>query len=191
MAITEGKSIWLTIEGGVLILLGVLALISPIFAGLAAAALFGWLLIMVGLLGLIAAFAGRAHAHLGWGMASAAIALIVGVMLLFNPMAGAVGLGILIGAYFLLDGISLVGLGLDHRKRGMRAWSWLLAAGVFDILLAAFILTLGAIGSTVLVGVLVGVDLIVAGIALLMIHRAGRGPAAGWIDPADTAPRPR
>ena len=50
MTIVRGKSPWPAIEGGLLVVLGVVALMSPLFAGLAVAVLFGWLLLLVGLL---------------------------------------------------------------------------------------------------------------------------------------------
>jgi uncharacterized membrane protein HdeD (DUF308 family) len=191
LTITQGKSVWLTVEGLLLIVLGVLSLVSPLFAGLAIAVVFGWLLVMVGVVGLVAAFAGRDHAHMGWSLASAAIALIVGLILVFDPLIAAEILSILIGAYLLLDGISLIGFGLDQRKRGARAWGWMIGAGVLDLALAAILFSLGGIGPTILVGVVVGVDLIIAGAALLILHRADRRSRAGWIDPTDVASRPR
>lgn len=171
MAGVAGKSPWLTIEGVLLILLGIAALVMPLMAGLAATLVFAWILILTGMIGLISAFAGRAHAHLGWSLASAIVALAIGVILLFYPLAGAVALTLIIGAYLLLDGVVLIGLALDHRRRGIRPWGWLLASGLIDVLLAAFILFMSAIGSAVLIGVMVGLSLIFAGIALLLVQR--------------------
>lgn len=173
MAVAERRSMWLTIEGVLLIILGIFALLAPLFAGLALALTFGVLLVVAGVVGLISAFAGRAHAHQGWSIASAVIALVVGLLLLVSPLSGAVAITLLIGAYLVLDGISLIGLSLDHRRRGARAWAWLLAAGIVDILLAVFIVMLTGVGSAVLIGFIVGLDLIVAGVALLMLHRRG------------------
>lgn len=173
MAVSERRSAWLTIEGIILIVLGVFALMAPLFAGIALALTFGILLVVAGAVGLISAIAGKAHAHQGWSLLSAVIALVVGVLLLISPLTGAVAITLLIGAYLLLDGISLIGLSLDHRRRGDRPWGWLLAAGVVDIILAAFIIFLSAAGSAVLIGFIVGLDLIVAGVALLMLHRRG------------------
>ncbi len=172
MTAVADKSPWLTIEGVVLIVLGVVALVLPLAAGLAAAVVFGWILILSGVVGLISAFAGGLHAHRGWGLLSAAVALIVGVLLLINPVAGAVGLTILLGAYLLVDGVALIGLGLDQRRRSSARWPWLTASGVFDLILAALVLFLSPVGSAFLVGIIVGVDLIAAGLALLFVHRA-------------------
>ncbi len=165
---------WLRIEGALLILLGVAAVLMPMMAGLAATLVFAWILILTGMIGLISAFAGRAHSHIGWSLASAVIALGIGGVLFVYPLAGAVALTLVIGAYLLLDGVALVGLGLDHRRRGIGNWAWLLGSGAIDLALAGVILFMSAIGSAVLVGVVVGLSLIAAGIALLLAHRGGR-----------------
>jgi uncharacterized membrane protein HdeD (DUF308 family) len=172
MADVARRSTWLTIEGVLLILLGIAALVMPLMAGLAATLVFAWILILTGMIGLISAFAGRAHAHLGWSLASAVIALLIGVILFAYPLAGAVALALIIGAYLLLDGIALVGLALDHRRREIDSWGWLLASGLIDLLLAGVILFMSAIGSAVFLGVMVGVSLILAGVALLLVQRA-------------------
>lgn len=172
MAGVAGRSAWLTIEGVLLILLGIAALVMPLMAGLAATLVFAWILILTGMIGLISAFAGRDHAHLGWSLASAVIALVIGGVLLVYPLAGAVALTLIIGAYLFLDGVALIGLALDHRRRAISPWGWLLASGLIDLVLAAIILFMSAIGSAVFVGVIVGLSLIFAGIALLLVQRA-------------------
>ena len=123
------------------------------------------------IVGLVAAFTGGPHLHQGWSVLSAVVALLFGLLILFNPLAGVVGLTLLIGAYLLLDGVSLVGLSLDQRKRGSSRWGLLLASGIVDLILAALILFLSGIGSAVVIGVILGIDLIAAGIALLALHR--------------------
>ena len=167
MTIVGNKMFWPTLEGGLLIVLGILALLSPLFAGLAVALLFGWLLLLVGILGLTVAFAARAEPHAGWSFASAALALIAGGLLLAFPLMAALSLAILVGAWLLLDGVSLIGLGLQHRKAGVHHGGWVIAAGVFDLLLAVLMFALSAVGSTVMIGFIVGIDLIFAGLALL------------------------
>ena len=173
MADNAGRSFWLSAEGALLILLGIGALVMPLMAGLAATLVFAWILILTGMIGLISAFAGRAHSHIGWSLASAVFALIIGVVLFAYPLAGAIGLTLVIGAYLLLDGAVLLGLALDHRRRAMEGWGWLAASGVLDLALAAVILFMSAIGSAVLIGVVVGLSLIAAGVALLLAHRRG------------------
>jgi len=177
-AIVAAKSPWLTIEGVALVVLGVLALIAPLAAGVAAAVMIGWILILSGIIGLISAFSGRLHAHREWGVLSAAIALIIGLLILINPIVAAVGVTILLGAYLFVDGVALLGLAFDQRKRAANRWVWLAASGVLDLILAVVLLTLNPAGATFLIGLIIGLDLIAAGAALLLIHRAAvAGPA--------------
>jgi uncharacterized membrane protein HdeD (DUF308 family) len=167
MSTPSERSLWLSLEGVLLIVLGVGALLMPLMAGIAASLVFGWVLILTGLVGLMSAFANRAHAHLGWSLVSAGLALVVGIVLLLNPLFGAATLTLLIGLYLLLDGVTLVALALDHRRRAIRSWGWLMGSGALDLVLAVFILVMSATGSAVMIGIIVGLSLIAAGIALL------------------------
>ena len=170
------KSNWLTIEAIGLIVLGALAIIFPFFTGLAFGVFLGWLLIMVGVLGIGSAIAGREHAHLGWSIASAVVAIIAGLLLAFHPLFAAVAITLIVAAYLLIDGVALVALGLDQRKRDSARWHWVFGAGVVDILLGVLILILAGAGSAILVGVIIGIDLIIAGVSLLAVHRSGVVP---------------
>ena len=143
----------------------------PLMAGIAASLVLAWILIVTGLIGLVSAFAGRAGTHLGWNLASATLALVVGVVLLLFPLIGATVMACVIGAYLLFDGIALVALALDRRRRNLKPWAWLMASGVLDLALAAIILFMSAIGSAVLIGFVIGLSLVAAGVALLATHR--------------------
>lgn len=170
---------WFTIEGVVLVVLGLIALIAPLVAAVAAVSLLGWLIFLAGVLGLVATFAGRSHTHRTWSVVSAVIAVIGGLLIALNPVAGASALVIFLAAYLLLDGVSLLMLAFDQRKREARRWGWLLAAGVGDLVLAVLALMLGPLGSTLLVGFIVAVDLVLAGIALIALGRGRPAVAMG------------
>jgi uncharacterized membrane protein HdeD (DUF308 family) len=174
MPIVERHSPWLTIEGVLLILLGMGVLLAPMFAGIAAGILFGWVLVMAGVVGLASAFAGRAEAHFGWSLASAIIALGVGLILIARPLMGAVTISLFLAAYLLMDGVTLMGLAMDQRKRGARGWAWIAASGALDFVLAVGVVMLTRTGAAILVGFMIGVDLIAAGIGLVAAHQLGR-----------------
>ena len=175
MPIVPARSPLLTIEAVALIVLGIVALVLPLFAGLFVSTAVGVLLILVGGIGLASALGGGPHWHRGWSIASAVIALVVGLLIVFDPVIGAISLTLLLAAYLLLDGVSLIGLSIDQRRRGASRWGLLAVAGVVDVILAGLVLMLGAVGSAVAIGIIVGIDLIVAGGALLMIHRSPLG----------------
>jgi uncharacterized membrane protein HdeD (DUF308 family) len=169
---STAKSPLLMIEAVVLLVLGIAALITPFMAGLAITFLIGWVLVISGVIGLISAIAGHLHFHRGWSLASAIIALLAGLLLLVFPLVGLITAAIVIGAYLAIDGVSLIALAFTRRKRGYSGWAWLLASGALDLVLALFILSLGPAGSSILIGIIVGIDLIVAGLALLLQRHA-------------------
>lgn len=166
------RSPMLTAEAVLLIVLGIAALLLPLAAGVAASLVFGIILLLSGVLGLAASFASGGRHPRGWSLLSAIIALVVGLVVLINPFAGAVGLALLLSIYLLADGLALIGMALSHRRRVTGRWSWLLGSGVLDLVLALILISLNAFGSAVLVGFIVGIDLIVAGIALFIFQRA-------------------
>jgi uncharacterized membrane protein HdeD (DUF308 family) len=160
---------WFIVEGVFLILLGVAAAALPTLAGVAGALVFGWVLILVGAFGLGSIIGSRHHAHLVLGVISAAAALVIGALIVWTPLAGAVTLALFLAAYLLIDGATLIGLGMDQRKRAARGWPWLIVSGVVDIVLGLLILALGAGADAFLLGILIAIDLIVAGIALVTL----------------------
>jgi uncharacterized membrane protein HdeD (DUF308 family) len=170
------RSPLLIAEAVALVLLGVLAIIFPIFSGIAVGILLGWLLVIVGVLGVASAFAGRDHLHVGWSVASGVIGVVAGVLLLLHPLFAAVAITILLAAYLLFDGVTLIGLGLDQRKRGSLSWRWPLGSGVVDVLLGVLLLLLGPGASAALIGFVVGIDLIAAGAGLYVLHRKELAP---------------
>ncbi len=60
-------------------------------------------------------------------------------------------------------------IGLDLRRTGQRSWGWPIVSAAIDWILALAILFLSPLGGLVLVGVVLGVDLIFAGLALLAL----------------------
>jgi uncharacterized membrane protein HdeD (DUF308 family) len=165
---------WFIVEGGLLIVLGVVAAILPGLAGVTAAAVFGWVLILSGIFGLTSLMGSRRHAHLIWSIVSGVVALVVGALIVWLPLVGAVTLALFIAAYLLVDGLVLIGLGWDQRKRGGRRWPWLMVSGVVDVALAVLIAALGPLSDTILLGFVIALDLIVAGIALMALGLAAR-----------------
>jgi len=168
---------WFIVEGVLLILLGIVAAVLPVLAGVAAALVFGWVLILSGIFGIVSLFGARAHTHVVWGAISSLVAVAVGVLVVIFPLSGAVALAIFIAAYLFIDATAMTGLAMDQRKRGGAAWIWLLLAAVASVALAIFVLILGPRSDALVVGVIVAIDLIVGGLALITLGWAARRPA--------------
>jgi uncharacterized membrane protein HdeD (DUF308 family) len=87
---------------------------------------------------------------------------------------GTLTLTIVVGAYFLAEGVTTIMYALEHRRELSDRWSWLLVAGIMDLLIAAVIIV-GLPGSALwAVGLLVGINLLFGGASLIGMALAAR-----------------
>jgi uncharacterized membrane protein HdeD (DUF308 family) len=170
-------------EGIVLLLLGLLAIIVPPIATLAVEILIGWILLASGIVGLISTFRMRGAPGFGWSLVSAVIGIAAGVILLAWPLSGAVSLTLVLSVFLLFEGIASIMLALGHRREFSGRWAMLLFSGVIDIILAAIIFA-GLPGTAAwAIGLLVGINLVVGGSALISMALHARALAASNAKP--------
>src|SRR5579863_2322576 len=161
-------------EGVVLILLGLAAIIIPPLAGLATTIIIGWLFLIGGSVGLVATFGAHQAPGFGWSLFSAIVALIAGFVLLWNPWQGLATLTYVLVAFFIIDGILIIVLALEHRRELTGRWEWMMIGGVMDLVLAAIIIS-GLPGTLAwALGLLVGIDLVWGGMSLIGMALSAR-----------------
>ena len=161
-------------EGILLAILGLAAMIVPPLASLAVTIYLGWMFLVTGIAGLVLTYWARNMPGFWWSLISAALAVLAGGILLARPMQGVLTLTIVIGAYFLAEGIATIMYALAHRRELSGRWSWLLVAGLMDILIAFFIIA-GLPGSAEwAIGILVGINLLFGGATLIGMALAAR-----------------
>ena len=111
---------------------------------------------------------------LWWSLISAVLAIGAGIILLVQPVQGTLTLTIVVGAYFLAEGVATIMYALQHRRELSERWSWMLVAGIMDLLIAFFIIA-GLPGSALwAVGLLVGINLLFGGASLIGMALAAR-----------------
>ena len=165
------------IEGVALLILGLLAIIVPRVATVALELLLGWLLLISGVIGLITTLRMRSAPGLGWAMVSAFLAIAVGLILLWWPLSGAITMAVILTVFFLIEGIASILYALDHKREISGRWGWMLFSGVIDLLLAALIF-LGLPGTAAwAIGLLVGINMIFGGSALIAMALRARSSA--------------
>jgi uncharacterized membrane protein HdeD (DUF308 family) len=166
-------------EGIILVILGLLAIIVPPLASLAVTIFIGWLFVISGIAGLIMTFMARRAPGFWWSLISAVIALIAGGLLLWQPVLGVLSLTFVLIAFFLIDGILSIILAIEHRRELVGRWGWILLSGIVDLIIA-IIIWAGLPGTAAwALGLLVGIDLVFGGTALIMVAlHAKRGAAA-------------
>jgi len=170
-------------EGIVLIVLGTLALLVPAVASVAAAIVFGWILLISGIVGLVATFRARGSPGFVWSLISAILGLAAGIILLAMPVQGALSLTAVLIAFLLVEGVATVLFALDHRKGSSGRWSWVLASGVLDIALG-IILFAGLPGTAVwALGLLIGINMIFGGWSLVWMALHARSEVMATATP--------
>lgn len=157
--------LWVII-GVIAIIGGIIALLNPIPATLAANTIAAWFFIIGGILSLVGVFVGGG----GWGQRIWALILglaflWLGISLLQNPLAGIVALTIVAAVTFLVTGTAKIIFAFGVRGTGY-FWPTILS-GVISVILAIMVFTNFPQSAAVLLGVLLAVELIASGATLV------------------------
>ena len=152
------------VQGILMVVTGVLALVYPWIASIAIVRLLGWFLIISGIFQGIGVIGARQVPYFWLELLSAVLAIVIGLLLLRHTDAGLLFFSVLLIVYFMVEGIVKIIFALTIRP--FPDWGWLLASGLIGIALAAYLwANLSTISDWVL-GLLLGVLLAVEGAAL-------------------------
>jgi uncharacterized membrane protein HdeD (DUF308 family) len=164
------------IEGIVLVVLGILAIIVPPLATITFTLFLGWLFLISGIMGLITTFWARQAPGFWWSLLSAVLAIAAGIVLLVWPISGAISLTLLLIVFFIIEGVLSIMYALEHKKELSGRWGWMLASGIIDLILAGIIL-IGLPGTAAwALGLLVGINMLFGGSALIAMALHARTP---------------
>lgn len=156
---------WVLAYAVLVIIVGLLALANPAITGLATGVMLGVVLLVYGGFSIFAGFSslkGRAR----WiEILLGVLAVIAGLIVIFNPFAGAISLVWAIGAWLLVAGIFEVISAIKAQyDRG-----WRLFLGVIDVLLGAFLLFSSPATGLAFLAITVGISFLFRGIFLAML----------------------
>jgi uncharacterized membrane protein HdeD (DUF308 family) len=157
-------SLWYLVQGGLMVLGGILALVYPAMASFAAVFLLGCVLIGSGVVQGISLIDARQVPHFWLQLVSVVLSVIVGVLLIRHRAAGLLVLTLLLLVYFMVEGISKVIFSLTIRP--FPNWGWVLASGIVTILIAFYLWASLPVTAIWLLGLLLGIQLICEGAAL-------------------------
>jgi uncharacterized membrane protein HdeD (DUF308 family) len=158
--------------GVIMVALGIFAIASPYITGVALSLLLGIVLIIGAILHVVSVFRMRDTSRIVLSLLLALVYLAAGVVLVSYPLGGLVALTLFLASFFLVEGVLKIVGALEVRPYAH--WGWNLFSGIVSVLLAVLIWTGWPASVTWAVGLLVGVDLIVTGWAMvafgLMLH---------------------
>lgn len=168
-------------EGACLLILGLIAVAVPPLTTLAETILFGWLFVVCGAIGLFTTFWMRGVPGFRWSLASAVLAILAAIWLLARPIAGPLTLTAVLILFFLIEGISSAMFAIDHRRELSGQWEFMLLSGLVDLVLCVMIAT--GLPSTAIwaLGLLVGVNMVFGGVALIAMALHARSEAQGLL----------
>lgn len=159
--------VWMAILAVVSLVGGVLALLNPFAATLAATLLAGWTFIILGGIQMAQSFRVQGWGGFLWALLFGLLSLAVGIALIFNPFAGMVSLTLLIAILFLALGV--VKILYSFSLRPLSGWAWVLLSGILSIVLGILIFWNFAAAAVSVLGILLGVELLSNGILFLFV----------------------
>jgi uncharacterized membrane protein HdeD (DUF308 family) len=166
------------IEGIVLSILGLAAIAVPLIATIAFTIVIGWLFLISGGVGFATTIYMRQAPGFWWSLLSAVIGIAAGIVLLLQPVTGSLSLTLVLIAFFIVEGVATIMYAIAHRNGLTARWVWMLISGIIDLLLAGIIFA-GLPGSaTWALGLLIGINLLFGGSAMIGMALAARRPAA-------------
>jgi len=187
------------VEGAALVLLGLIAVFIPSINSANVIVILGWLFLISGIVGFVTTYWARRAPGLWWSLVSALLAIFVGVILVVNksqalygslmewPFENASPLQLILILFFLVEGGASIMFGVEHRREFSGRWAWILASGVADIVLASIVLasiiSFDIPGTSAWMGLLVGINMIFGGLALIAMGLHARSERAGTNTP--------
>src|SRR5215831_16467999 len=138
--VVRGNSNLFIVQGTIMALLGVAAIIWPTISTLAVNFYVGWFFLLSGAVGLGLMFYAPTAGRFIWSLLTSALTLFAGVVLIWHPVAGTVSLTLVLVALFLAEGLFQIVGAFNAKAEFPESWGWMLLSGIADLILVALIL---------------------------------------------------
>ena len=171
------------VEGIILVILGLAAILIPPVATLAVEILVGWLFLISGIVGLITTLRMREAPGFWWSVVSAVLGIAAGIVLLLWPLSGLLSVTLVLIVFFVIEGVASIMFALEHKRERSGRWGWMLASGIIDLIFAAIIVAGLPETAAWAIGLLVGINMLFGGSALIAMALHARE-----IDPRSAVP---
>lgn len=165
-------SLWYLVQGALLVLAGLAAIVFPVVSSVAVVVFLGWLLVISGAVQAISLLGARHVPHFWLQLISVILAVLIGFLLLRDPEQGLVTVTLLLIVFFMVEGVSKVVFALTIRP--LANWGWVLGSGALGIVLSLILMANLPSAALWLVGTLLGLQLIAVGAATFYLAWALR-----------------
>lgn len=167
---------WFLLLGIALVIGGLILIAAPLATSVAVTILIAAVLFVGGLVQIYNAFKTQGTAHFIWNLITGAVAVIGGLVIYFNPLAGTFALTLVIAAIFAAQGISQILLAFKIKPH--EGWLWVLIAGIVSLAAGLMIWMELPSSAAWALGLIAGISVLVNGwsyIAIALAARASKG----------------
>src|SRR6476646_7932729 len=158
--------------GVIAIVIGCIAILVPAVASVGTAIFIAWILLALGISMVAAAFSAHSLGTVVLRLLWAALTIIVGLWLIFEPHNGTLTLTVVLGIYFLFMGLTRTAVAFA--ARGQQGAGIVGLSGIAGLLIGILVLAKLPSSADWAIGLLVGIDLIFAGWMLVSIALVGK-----------------
>lgn len=161
---------WLfPILGLALFVMGIVVFFYPAESYLSLAIFFGALMLFAGIFEVVLSIGNRDFiTGRGWMLAGGMLQVLLGMILMFNPVFSATTLPLFLGFWLLFRGFLTVGWGGDMSALHLPGVGWTVTSGILLILLALMVLLQPLTFGTRMVVAWMGVSLLFAGMTAIL-----------------------
>lgn len=152
-------------EGIFFILLGFCAIVIPQFFSVVIVIFLGWLIVFGGVIHLSRALFFRDMPGFGLWLGLGVLQVVVGYLLIADPIAGVLTLTMMMTLFFALEGIIKIYLALMMRP--LPHWQFVLFSGITALAFALIILVFWSETAQWLLGLFLGINMIMLGVAMV------------------------
>ena len=163
----RAKSGWVIALGVVYLVTGFVALGSITTATAVTVFVVGIMMLIAGIAEVINAFQVKTWGGFFAWLLLGLLYIVAGFVTFENPVLAAVALTLLLGVALIASGIMRIALAIG--MRGDSSWMWIAASGVLTLLLGVIILARWPVSGVFVLGLLLGIDLVVAGIGWITL----------------------
>ncbi len=158
------------ILGILLVLAGMFMVVTPGATYASMSWVIGFLLILVGVNELAQYFAaGKTGKRSTWELVGGILSLVLGALVLFNPMLGIfveLSMTYAFDIWLIIGGILRIARAFEMRKTKEKNWGWVLTMAILSVVVGVY--ALFHIGTLMLaIGIMVGVSVMMSGFNLI------------------------
>jgi uncharacterized membrane protein HdeD (DUF308 family) len=165
-AIQQNRFLFIVL-GIAMMLIGAVAIGSPFVTTVAAKILFGWLLLLSGILQIVVAFSTGRWGEFFLDLLFGALFVVAGIWLAFYPLTGILSLTLFLAIVFVAQG--LIEVVNAFHMRPIAGWGWMFTAGVLALIVGLLILSKFPSSALWAIGALVGINFICTGLAYVLL----------------------